>query len=81
MFRAGKNISKAISMLVSANKKISSKIRILPNLLLIKNPTITMTYILRAKQSIFCISISIGQIEKYHLTANVIVKALTLLSK
>lgn len=54
-------------MLLSANKKIFSKNRILRILLHMDKLAMTMLYIFGAELSIFCTSISISQIEKPYL--------------
>ena len=77
LLRARKGIPKTISMLVSANKKVSSKNRILLVLSEIENPAMTMPYVFRAEPSIFCAPIPVGQIERPNLAATARVIALT----
>ena len=50
---ARKDIFKTTSILVSANKNVFSKNRILPILSWIENPAMTMSYLFKAELSIF----------------------------
>ena len=79
LLRAKKGIPKTTFILVSANKKVPSKNRILPVLSWIKNPAITISYVFKAEPLIFCTSISVGQIERSNLAANTEVMVLILL--
>lgn len=79
LLKARKSISKAISMLVSTNKKVFSKYQILPVLFYIEYSAITIPYIFKTEPSIFHIPISIRQIKKLNLAANSGVMILTLL--
>lgn len=64
-----------------ANKKISFKNQILPNLSKIANPIKIMLYVLKAELSIFYIPIPIDKVKRPNLAINVRVIALTLLLK
>lgn len=70
LLKTRKNISKTISILVLANKKIFLKNRILFNLFWIQNLAMTMPYIFRVKPSIFYTLIPVDIIERLNLAAN-----------
>lgn len=65
-----KDISKTISILVSANKKVLLKNRILCVLFWIENLVIIMPYVFKIQPWIFFTAIPIDQIEKSNLAAN-----------
>lgn len=68
-------------MLVSANNKVSSKNQISPNLSLIENFILTISYIIKAKLSILYMPVVVGLIKRPNLAANAEVIILTLLPK